>query len=153
MKTKKLLTGAAVLALGVTGAVAPHLAFERQAQAQYGEGGGAEPAQEKSPESGSKKSQPGETQGSKPAGESTAEPDTTTGTRGESGRAGPMRSPDAAAQGAEPQTAPESEKAPAPDKSTGPESLKSPESDPNKRDPLPSGSETSSPTHRQSRPW
>jgi hypothetical protein len=136
MNTKKLLTGAAVLALGVTGSVASHLTFERQARAQS--------AQSNEPQN-------------------TAEPGTSTGTRGESGRAGPMRMPDAGAKAAEPEKgaepekkATEPEKGAAPEKATEPDkpkTLKSPEGDSDARDPIPPGPATASPTHRQSRPW
>jgi hypothetical protein len=152
MTTKKLLTGAAVLALGVTGSAASHLTFPREARAQSA-GTTTEPAQPTSPEQGSKKS--AAPQGTKQGGEgttetpeNTAKPDTTTGTRGESGRAGPMPMPDAGA------TEPEQKNAP--DKATQPpdsKNLKSPEGDSSKRDPIPRGSETASPTQRQSPPW
>jgi hypothetical protein len=138
MKKNKLLTGAAVLALGVAGSGASHLMLQRQARAQSTEST-AEPAAK--PEQGAKKSADPE---------STAQPDTTTGTRGEAGRAGPMPAPDAGSNTTEP------EQKSAPDKATQPDesrTLKSPEGDSSKRDPIPRGSETASPTQRQSPPW
>jgi hypothetical protein len=165
MKMKKLLTGAALFALGVTGGAAFHLALDRQARAQSGENT-AQPIQSQGGEQkgaqGTKQentAQPIQSQGGEQKGaqgtkqENTAEP--TTGTRGESGRAGPSRGPDAGAKATEPEKGYTEPGKAEPQKGTEskPESLKGPEGDSGKRDPIPSGSETASPTHRGSNPW
>jgi hypothetical protein len=144
MKMKKLLTGAALLALGVTGGATFHRALDRQARAQSGQNT-AQPIQN---EGADQKSAQGTKQ------ENTAEP--APGTRGESGRAGPMRAPDAGSKATEP------EKGHTEPGKTEPE--KGPEGKPHSnkfqqnksggdRDPIPQGTETASPTQRQSRPW
>jgi hypothetical protein len=165
MKMKQLLTGAALFALGVTGGATFHLALDRQARAQSGEST-AQPIQHQGTDQksaqGTKQentAQPIQNQGTDQKSaqgtkqESTAEPET--GTRGESGRAGPMRGADAGAKATEPEKGYTEPGKAEPPKGTGskPESLRGPEGDSGKRDPIPSGSETASPTHRGSNPW
>jgi hypothetical protein len=150
MTTKKLLTGAALLGLGVTGA-ATFRPFERGARAQYGE-----PAQGKSDEGGSNKKGTGVDQGAKQtegaSGTNTAEPEL--GTRGEAGRAGPIPAADAGVRATEPEKGKQEPGKGAEPESSRPESNKFQQ---NKkggdRDPIPPGNETASPTTRQSRPW
>jgi len=146
MKLKKLLTGAALVALGVTGGATFHLALDRQARAQSGQNA-AQPIQNEAAEQKS-------TQGGKQ--ENTAEP--ATGTRGESGRAGPMRAPDAGSRATEPEEKGSTEPGKAEPQDKGAESKPhSNKFQQNKsggdRDPIPPGTETASPTQRQSRPW
>jgi hypothetical protein len=153
MNMKKLLTGAALLTLGVTGGAMFHGALDRQAHAQ-GENT-AQPVQQE----GAKGAQQGADQGAKQAegasGTNSAEPEL--GTRGESGRAGPMRAPDAGAKATEPDKGDTEPAGSKPPKSSQAEKPHSNKFQQNKsggdRDPIPPGTETASPTQRQSRPW
>jgi hypothetical protein len=144
MKTTKLLTGVALLALGVAGAATSHSTLGRQAHAQSsgsaGTSQGSDPNEPSTAGEGAKGAKESSGSSDPDSSGTSAKPESKTGTRGESGRAGPSPGPDA---GPPPPAEPEKGH-------TNRFQQNKTNSD---RDPIPPGSETASPTHRQSRPW